>query len=71
MTNSAVRDQMMSEMTPTMSSSEGAPSRNVDEMTYSGDVPMSPACSQTCQSRGVNTSQVPSIHLEKRDFNTM
>lgn len=43
MSSSDVRDQMMRDMTPTMSSSEGAPSRNVDEMTYSGDVPMSPA----------------------------
>lgn len=43
MSSSDVRDQMMRDMTPTMSSSEGAPSRNVDEMTYRGDVPMSPA----------------------------
>ncbi len=32
----------MREMTPTMSSSEGAPSVKVDEITYRGDVPMSP-----------------------------
>lgn len=43
MSSSDVRDQMMREMTPTMSSSEGAPSVKVDEITYRGDVPMSPA----------------------------
>lgn len=40
---SAVMVQMISEMTPTTSSSEGADSRKVDEITYRGDVPMSPA----------------------------
>ena len=34
--------QMMSEMRPTVSSAEGGASVNVEDTTYSGDVPMSP-----------------------------
>ncbi len=45
-TRMAVRVHTMSEMTPMMSSSLGvspAPMLNVDEITYRGDVPISPA----------------------------
>ncbi len=39
--SSAVRVHTMRDMTPTVSASEGA-SLKVEEMTYSGDVPISP-----------------------------
>ena len=42
---------MMSDTRPRVSSGEGGASVNVEEMTYRGDVPMSPAVLDVCQSQ--------------------
>ena len=54
MARRAVMLQMMREMTPSMSSSDGA-SLKVEEITYRGDVPISPV-KETAKSAFVHCS---------------